>query len=138
MSDPKSILERTRTIAVVGLSTDPNKPAHEVAADLQRAGYRILPVHPTADILLGERVHRRLSDITIPIDLVDVFRPAQACREVAEQAAAVGAGALWLQLGITSPEARAIAEAAGMDYVEDMCAEVERRRHGIVVTSSPK
>ena len=134
MSDPKTILERTRTIAVVGLSTDPSKPSHDVAAQLQRAGYRILPVHPTADILLGERVHRTLADIKIPIDLVDVFRPAAACRDVADQAVAVGAGALWLQLGIVSAEARAIAEAAGMDYIEDHCAAAERDRYDITVS----
>ena len=131
MRDARAILAQSRTLAVVGLSSAPWKPSHTVPARLQAAGYRILPVNPHAEVLLGEPVHRRLEDITEPVDLVVVFRPSSATPEVARSAAAIGARALWLQLGIANPEARAIAEEAGMDYVEDLCTAVEVARHGL-------
>ena len=121
---PEEILRRARTIAVVGASRDPSKAAGSVPAGLQRRGFRIIPVNPFADELFGERVYRTLLDVLEPVDLVDVFRPAADAPEVARQAAAIGAKALWLQLDIRSPEARRIAEAAGMDYVEDQCTAV--------------
>ena len=93
-------------------------------AGLQRRGFRIIPVNPYADELFGECVYRSLLDVKEPVDLVDVFRPAADAPEIARQAAAIGAKALWLQLDIRSAEARRIAEAAGMDYVEDQCTAV--------------
>jgi predicted CoA-binding protein len=114
------------TIAVVGLSRDPAKAAHAVPANLQAAGFRIIPVHPWADELLGERVYRSLTDIDEPVDLVDVFRPAAEAPEIARQAVAIGAKTLWLQQGIVSAEARRIAEEAGLAYVEDRCTAVVR------------
>ncbi|NIH78210.1 CoA-binding protein [Amycolatopsis viridis] len=122
----EDILKAANTIAVVGLSRDPAKAAHSVPAAMQAAGFRIIPVHPSADELLGEKVYRSLADIPEPVDLVDVFRPAPEAPAVAEQAAAIGARALWLQQGIVSPEARRIAEAAGMDYIENRCIAVVR------------
>jgi uncharacterized protein len=118
------ILERATTIAVVGASRDPNKAGGSVPAGLQQRGFRIIPINPFADELFGERVYRSLSEVPEKIDIVDVFRPADAAPEIARQAVAVGAKALWLQLDIRSEEARRIAEAAGLDYVEDECTAV--------------
>jgi predicted CoA-binding protein len=134
-TDPQNdVIERilgyTRTIAVVGASRDPDKSAHGVPAMLQREGYRIIPVNPHAAELLGEPVHRTLATIAEPVDLVDVFRPSADAVAVVRDAVGVGARAVWLQLGIASTEARAIAEAAGLDYVEDRCLAVEVRLRG--------
>ena len=118
------ILETARTIAVVGASRDPAKAGGSVPAGLQHRGFRIIPVNPYAETLFGERVYRSLLDIPEKVDLVDVFRPAEDAPEIARQAAAIGAGALWLQLDIRSDEARRIAADAGMDYVEDECTGV--------------
>jgi predicted CoA-binding protein len=122
----EDVLRAAKTIAVVGLSRDPGKAAHGVPATLQAAGFRIIPVHPSATELLGEKVYRTLADIPEPVDLVDVFRPAPEAAGIAEQAVAIGAKALWLQQGIVSAEARAIAEAGGLDYVENRCTAVVR------------
>jgi len=121
---PHEVLQSVRTIAVVGASRDPSKAGGSVPAGLQRRGFRIIPINPYADMLFGERVYRSLLDVPEKIDLVDVFRPAPDAPEIARQAEAVGARALWLQLDIRSTEARRIAEAAGMDYVEDQCTAV--------------
>ena len=91
---------------------------------LQRRGFRIIPINPFADVLFGEKVYRSLAEVPEKIDLVDVFRPAADAPEIARQAVGVGAKALWLQLDIRSGEARNIAEAAGLDYVEDECTAV--------------
>jgi uncharacterized protein len=121
---PEEILRSARTIAVVGASRDPRKAGGSVPVGLQQRGFRIIPINPFADELFGERVYRSLLDVPGPVDLVDVFRPAADAPEVARQAVAIGARALWLQLDIRSAEARRIAEAAGMDYVEDQCTAV--------------
>lgn len=118
------VLEEARTIAVVGASRDPDKAGGSVPFGLQRRGFRIIPINPYAVELFGERVYRSLLDVPERIDLVDVFRPAADAPEIARQAVAVGANALWLQLAIRSEEARRIAEAAGLDYVEDECTAV--------------
>ena len=124
MKSSHEILQTARTIAVVGASRDPRKAGGSVPAGLQHRGFRIIPINPHADMLFGEKVYRSLLDVPEKIDLVDVFRPASDAPEIARQAVAIGARALWLQLDITSPEARRIAEAAGMDYVEDECTGV--------------
>ena len=121
---PDEILREARTIAVVGASRDPSKAGGSVPYSLQQRGFRIIPINPYADELFGERVYRSLSEVTEKVDLVDVFRPAADAPAIAREAAAIGAGALWLQLDIRSTEARRIAEAAGMDYVEDQCTAV--------------
>ena len=118
------ILEAARTIAVVGASRDPSKAGGSVPEGLQRRGFRIIPVNPFADTLFGERVYRSLLEIPEKVDLVDVFRPAADAPEIARQAVAIGARALWLQEDIRSADARRIAEEAGMDYVEDECTAV--------------
>jgi len=120
----REVLERAKTIAVVGASRDPDKAGGSVPFGLQRRGFRIIPINPHADELFGERVYRSLLDVPEKIDLVDVFRPASDAPEIARQAVAVGATALWLQLDIRSEEARRIAEGAGLDYVEDECTAV--------------
>lgn len=124
-------LSSANTIAVVGLSRNPAKAAHAVPKSMQAAGFRIIPVHPSADELLGERVYRSLTDIPEPVDLVDVFRPAAEAPEIARQAVAIGAKSLWLQEGIVSAEARRIAMEAGLDYVEDECVAVVRSLRNI-------
>jgi predicted CoA-binding protein len=117
-----------KTIAVVGASPDPGRPSHGVMRYLLGAGYRVLPVNPEADEVLGVPCVGRLSELEGPIDVVDVFRRPEHCAAVAEEAVAAGAGALWLQLGVRSAEARRIAEEAGLDYVEDECTAIVHRR----------
>jgi predicted CoA-binding protein len=123
---PKQILEKSATIAVVGASRDPAKSAHSVPRQMQLHGWRIIPVNPFADELLGERAYRTLADIPEPVDIVDVFRPSEEAADVTRQAVAIGAKAVWLQQGIASSEARRIAEEARIDFVEDHCIAVER------------
>jgi len=118
------ILSEARTIAVVGASRDPRKAGGSVPAGLQARGFRVIPVNPYADTLFGERVYRTLLEVPEKVDIVDVFRPSADTPEIARQAAAIRAGALWLQLDIRSDEARRIAEEAGMEYVEDECTAV--------------
>jgi predicted CoA-binding protein len=125
---PEEILRTARTIAVVGASPDPSRTSYGVMRYLQRVGYRCIPVNPNADEVLGERCYPSLADVPEPIDLVDVFRRAEYCADVAREAAAAGAPALWLQLGLRSAEARDVAEEAGMEYVEDACTAVVHRR----------
>jgi predicted CoA-binding protein len=127
----KEILEQARTIAVVGASRDPYKVAHTVPRQILRHGWEIIPVNPHMDELWGVACYPTLADIPDPVDLVNVFRPAADAPDVARQAVAIGAKALWLQQDIVSAEARAIAEAAGLDYVEDQCIAVVRAVHAI-------
>jgi hypothetical protein len=125
------ILTTYDTITVVGASRAPAKAAHYVPAHMQQHGWRIIPVNPHADKILGEQVYRTLGDLPGPAGLVDVFRPSPQTPDIARQAVAAGATALWLQLGIASAEARAIAEDAGLLYVEDRCLIIEQRRLGL-------
>jgi predicted CoA-binding protein len=127
----EQILTSYDTITVVGASENVAKPAHGVPAYMQAHGWRIIPVNPTSDEILGERVYRTLADVPEQVGLVDVFRPPAAAPDLARQAVAAGATALWLQLGITSDEARTIATDAGLLYVEDRCLLVEQRRLGL-------
>jgi predicted CoA-binding protein len=115
------IFAETKTIAVVGASADPSKPAHTIPRYLQRQGYRIVPVNPRGGELLGEPVARSLAEVDGPIDVVEVFRPAEEAPRIAREAVEVGAKVLWLQLGIVSEEARQVAEAAGLTVVMDRC-----------------
>jgi uncharacterized protein len=127
MRSPAEILSEARTIALVGASPRPTRPSHSVMRYLLEQGYRVLPVRPNVREILGVACVPSLADIDEQIDVVDVFRRAEFCPPVAEQAAAAGAKALWLQLGIVSAEARAIAERAGMDYVENACTAIVHR-----------
>jgi predicted CoA-binding protein len=131
MADPREILERSTTIAVVGIARTTDKPSGSVPAELQRRGFRIVPVNPKAETILGEKAHASLAEVGEPVDVVEVFRPAEEAPEIARQAVAMGAKALWLQQGIESDEARKIAEDAGLDFVQDRCMAAESRRHDI-------
>jgi uncharacterized protein len=115
------IYAETRTIAVVGASGDPSKPAHRIPRYLQSQGYRILPVNPRGGELLGEPVARSLAEVEGPVDVVDVFRPAEEAPGIAREAIEAGVKVLWLQVGIASEEARQEAEAAGLTVVMDRC-----------------
>jgi uncharacterized protein len=127
----EEILRSYGTITVVGASADPSKAAHRVPAHMQRHGWRVIPVNPHAEQILGEPVFPSVGEVPEQVGLVDVFRPSPATPEVARQAVAAGATALWLQLGIASEEARSIAEGAGLLYVEDRCLIIEQRRLGL-------
>jgi predicted CoA-binding protein len=122
MDDPVELLTRSRTIAVVGFSANPSKPSHSAPLELVRRGWTVYPVNPNEDEVAGLRSYASLADVPEPVDLVDVFRPSAEAADVTRQAVAAGARAVWLQLGITSPEARQLAADAGIAYVEDTCA----------------
>jgi uncharacterized protein len=126
----RSILGETRTIAVVGLSSKPDRPSNEVAAYLQRKGYRIVPVNPNETEVLREPAYPSLAEVPeeIGVDVVDVFRRAEETPPVAEQAVARRAKVLWLQDGIVNDEARRIAEDAGLTVVMGACMKRERQR----------
>lgn len=127
---PEQILAESRTIAMVGASPKPWRPSHRVMRYLLDQGYRVIPVRPDTEEVLGVRCVALLAEIDEPIDLVDVFRRPEHTPEVARAAVEAGAKALWLQLGIVSAESRQIATEAGLDYVEDLCTAVVHRANG--------
>jgi hypothetical protein len=122
------ILRTYDTITVVGASNAAQKPAHYVPEHMQEHGWRIIPVNPSEGEILGEAAYPSLADVPEQIGLVDVFRPSDSTPEIARQAVAAGATALWLQLHIASVEAREIAERAGLLYVENRCLIIEQGR----------
>lgn len=122
------ILKKYKTIAVVGLSSNPGRPSHEVSAYMQGAGYRIVPVNPNEREVLGEKSYARLEDVPEKVEIVDVFRRAEQLPAVAESAIRIGAKVLWMQLGIENEEAAEKARKAGLIVVEDACMFVEHRR----------
>ena len=136
--EPREILGYAKTVAVVGLSRDPGKPSGHVPYLLQHRGFHVIPVNPSATEILGERAYSSLLDIKEPVDVVEVFRPSAEAPAVARQAVEIGARALWLQQGIKSDEARSIAEAAGLDYVEDLCMGKQSIRLNLARTSKVK
>jgi predicted CoA-binding protein len=117
----RRIYEETRTIAAVGASAEPAKAGGSIPAYLQSHGYRIVPVSPKGGEIFGERVYTSVSEIDVPVDVVDVFRPAEEAPGIAREAAAIGAKVLWLQTGVVSEEAARIASEAGMKVVMDRC-----------------
>lgn len=127
----RSIYDEARTIAVVGLSGKAERDSHRVAAYLQKHGYRIIPVNPKEEQVLGERSYDSLSEIPEPIDVVDVFRRAEHTPPIAKEAVDVGAKVLWLQEGIVSDEARGIAEEGGLEVVMGICMMATHRRLGL-------
>ncbi|HID62752.1 MAG TPA: CoA-binding protein [Anaerolineae bacterium] len=128
-ADIKTILEESKTIAVVGLSPNEERDSHRVANYLQSQGYRIIPVNPRADEILGERSYPDLASIPDPIDVVDVFRRSEAVPEIVEGAIKVGAKTVWMQEGVVHEEAAARAREAGLQVVMDRCMLKEHRRH---------
>ncbi|MGH2698949.1 MAG: CoA-binding protein [Actinomycetota bacterium] len=131
MTEPRDVLEKSRVVAVVGASTDPVKAAHRIPAVLQQAGFRIIPVNPSAPEVLGEKAYARLEDIPGPVDVVEVFRPSSEAGDIAREAVKIGAKGLWLQLGIVSDEAESIAAEAGLGFIQDRCMGQQTRALGI-------
>ncbi|GBE14536.1 hypothetical protein BMS3Abin14_00580 [bacterium BMS3Abin14] len=127
----EQILKTYRTIAVVGLSPKPDRPSHGVAAYLQSRGYRIVPVRPGTDEILGEKAYPSLKDIPFPVEIVDVFRRSDTVLPVAQDAVAIGARVLWLQEGIVNTEAEKLCLDAGLDVIMDLCMLKEHRRYGL-------
>ena len=130
--DPReiaAILLSARTVAIVGLSSNELRPSNFVGFYLQRHGYRVIPVNPGESEILGEPSYPSLTDVPVPIDVVDVFRRPEAVPAIAEEAVAIGAGALWLQFGVISPEGAEIARAGGLAVVMDRCMKVEHARY---------
>ena len=126
--DIETILRSYKTIAVVGLSANPARASHRVASYMKSAGYRIVPVRPDGDEILGEKVYHSLKDIPFPVDIVDVFRRSETVVPVAQEAVEIGAKVFWLQQGITNEEAEALCRDAGLDVVADRCILVEHRQ----------
>jgi uncharacterized protein len=123
-----ALVTEARTVAVIGASPDPSRPSHGVASYLHRSGLRVYPVNPAITELFGLTAYPSLADVPEPVDIVDVFRRPEVVREVAEQAVAARAGALWLQLGVINENAAEIAAAGGLQVVMDKCLAVEHRR----------
>ena len=117
----KAMLQRVKTIAVVGLSPKPERPSFSVARAMQGFGYHIVPVRPAVNEVLGEKAYARLADIPFPVDLVNVFRESAAIPGVVEECLAIGAPAIWIQEGIVHKEAAAKARDAGLAVVMDRC-----------------
>jgi predicted CoA-binding protein len=127
----RELLQRTRVIAVVGLSDKPDRPSYGVAHYMQQAGFRIVPVNPQVQgTILGEKVYASLKDIPEPIDMVDIFRRPDAVPEIVKDAIAVGAKSVWMQEGIVNNAAADDARAAGLSVVMDRCLLKEHMRMG--------
>jgi predicted CoA-binding protein len=122
------LLRNSKTIAVVGLSSNPSRPSHEVASYLQTAGYTIVPVNPNESEVLGVKSYAILEDIPFPIDIVDVFRRPENVPAIANSAIVIHAKCLWLQQGITHAGAGAKAQAAGLLVVQDACLFLEHKK----------
>ncbi len=121
LDDIRRIYAEAKTIAVVGASTNPTKPAHFVPRYLKEQGYTIIPVSPAHEEVLGERAYPTLQDVPGPIDVVEVFRPGAEAPDLARAAATVGAKVFWMQIGVISDEAADVASEAGMQVVMDRC-----------------
>jgi uncharacterized protein len=124
----RRILQTSRTIAVVGLSAEWHRPSYFAAKYMQAKGYRVVPVNPRYEQILGERCYARLEDIPVPVDIVDVFRRTEDVGPIADSAIRIGARCLWQQIGVKNLEADARARAAGLDSVLDRCVKIEHAR----------
>ncbi|MEW6386014.1 MAG: CoA-binding protein [Thermodesulfobacteriota bacterium] len=125
----KEILAKSRIIAVVGLSADPDKDSHQVAKYLQEQGYRIVPVNPRPGEILGQKCYASLKEIPFPVDIVDIFRKIAAIPAVVDDAIAIGAKVVWMQLGLAENQAARKAMAAGLQVVMNKCLKIEHRRY---------
>ena len=130
MSDIKEILSKSKIIAMIGVSKDLSKPSTVVMRYMQKYGYKVIPINPSAkgEKILGEEVFGKLDEIKISIDIVDVFRPSKEAIEIAKDTVKIGARVLWLQLGISSNEAKEIVETNNIDYVENRCTKMEYQK----------
>ena len=124
----RRILRNSRILAVVGLSANWYRPSYFAAKYMQEHGYRVIPVNPMYGEVLGERCYKSLRDIPEPVDLVDCFRKSEEIASLADDAVAIGAKVLWMQLGVRNAAARERAEAAGLEVVEDRCVKIEHAR----------
>ncbi|WEJ97834.1 MAG: CoA-binding protein [Candidatus Sphingomonas phytovorans] len=129
----RALLEETRTIALIGASDRPDRPSYRVMQSLQAHGYRVIPVNPqiTGEHIHGEFVFRELAQLGDPIDMVDIFRNSAAAGDAVDQAIAIGAKSVWMQLGVVNEEAAARAEAAGLKVVMNRCPAIEIPRLGV-------
>ncbi|MBK7658892.1 MAG: CoA-binding protein [Betaproteobacteria bacterium] len=128
ISTLRRILSDHRTIAVVGLSANWYRPSFFAAKYMQEHGYRVIPVNPQYESVLGEKCYKSLRDIPEPVGIVDCFRRSEEIPALADEAIAIGAKVLWMQLGVSNAAARAKAEAAGLEVVEDRCVKIEHAR----------
>jgi predicted CoA-binding protein len=124
----RRILRTSKTLAVVGLSAQWHRPSYFAAKYMQEHGYRVIPVNPTYDSILGEKCYKRLADIPERVDIVDCFRKSGEIEALADEAVAIGAKVLWMQLGVENAGARRKAEAAGLEVVENRCVKIEHGR----------
>lgn len=124
----RRVMTGARTVAVVGASPNPSRPSHGVARYLHEAGLRIFPVNPSITTLFGLPAYPTLADVPEYVDVVDVFRRPEYTVDIAKEAVAIKAGALWLQLGVINSDAARIAEEGGLDVVMDRCMAIEGRR----------
>ena len=138
MSEIKDILSNNKTIAMIGVSKDPKKPSTIVMKYMQKYGYRVIPVNPSVkgEKILGEEVFGKLNEIKTRIDIVVVFRPSIEAIEIAKETVKIKAKVLWLQLGITSDEAKKIVEANNIEYVENKCTKMEYQKIFLKVTQA--
>lgn len=134
----RELLVSANTIAVVGASSDPGRPSHRIFGMLLGAGYRVIPVNPTEDEVLGQKAYASLRDVKEPVDIVDVFRRAEATPEIADDAVAIGARAFWLQLGIESEEAARRASRGSLLVVMNSCISVAYARLGVAARRSKR
>ena len=127
MSNIKEILSKYKSIAMVGVSNDPTKASTIVMKYMQKYGFKVFPVNPKAkgQKILGEEVFEKITDIKDSVDIVDVFRPSKEALDIAKDTVGIKAKVLWLQLNIKSPEAKKIAEANNIIYIEDKCTKIE-------------
>jgi predicted CoA-binding protein len=121
----RDILNESQTIAVVGLSDNPERVSYMVSEAMMKKGYTIIPVNPNADAILGQKSYKSLGDVPAPVDIVNVFRRSEHTPPVAEEAVAIGAKTLWLQLGVLNEDAAAIAGEGGLRVIMDRCIKVE-------------
>jgi len=126
--DIKTILKSYKTIAVVGLSSDPGRASHRVASYMQSEGYKVVPVRPDGDEILGEKVYHSLKDIPFPVQIVDVFRRSETVVPVAREAVDIGAKVFWLQEGVMNEEAEELCREAGLEVISDRCIMKEHRK----------
>ena len=126
----KEILSKYKTIAMVGVSKDDKKPSTIVMKYMQKYGFKVIPINPSAkgQTILGEEVYEKLEDIKIPIDIVDVFRPSLEVIKLAEESVKIGAKVFWLQLGIKSFEAKELIESNNIKYIENRCTKMEYQK----------
>ena len=135
MSEIKDILSKYKSIAMIGVSNDPTKASTIVMKYMQKYGFKVYPVNPSAkgQKILGEEVFAKLTEIKKPVDIVDVFRPSKEALDIAKDTVSIGAKVLWLQLGIKSEEARKIVEKDNIEYVDDRCTKMEYQKHFLKV-----